>query len=184
MRFGRKRDCDCGGRGGVSPFAAAAGAGRLPGGLIGVRTVVGRQTAEGVQGKPVLRPGWTYQYQRREKILHAPTVPPPIPYSLMHPVFIGPGSGVQGYVNTGPSSYFNGRTTANSVGTTGGRLTPMAKSWPYFFSDAWRRLIPPTYNRTSAQAVQGMGGPPAYGAVLNVPYPNRIPTILQPRGSA
>jgi hypothetical protein len=139
--------------------------GQLPAGLIGLRTQVGQGGGPFAPRVPVLTPGWQWMYQRQERILHAPTVPPPIVYSAMHPTFIGPQSGVQGFVNTGPSSYFTGDA---------------GQSWP-------RRLrpylLPAAFNKWSWQLTGGMTGQPVYNqAVLNVPRFGTIPNILQPRG--
>ena len=172
LGFAARRDCGCdGGRGGALGATAArvpaiVARGSLPGGLIGLRTQVGQGGALAPR-VPVLRPGWQYLYERREKLLHAPTVPPPIVYSAMHPTFIGPQSGVQGYVNTGPSSYFTGGS---------GR----GPSWPFQFKPY---ALPATFNRLSWQVVGAMQGQPWFNrAVLNVPRFGTIPNILQPKG--
>lgn len=165
LGFARRRRGYGGGQPQPAPGLKPADRGALPSGLIGLRTVLGGNGAQGTTSE--LRPGWTYHYERREKLLHVPTVPPPIVYSAFHPVFIGPGSGVQGYTNTGPSSYFMGR------GSKG-------QSWPFQFRPY---LLPPAYNRQSQLNYQAMTGQPWWsGAVLDQPRPWRIPNILSPRG--
>jgi hypothetical protein len=139
--------------------------GSLPGGLIGLRTQVGQGGGPFAPRVPVLTPGWQWMYQRQQRILGTPTVPPPIVYSAMHPTFIGPQSGVQGYTNTGPSSYFTG---------------DKGQSWPRRFKPY---LLPAAFNKWSWQLTGQMGGQPIYNqGVLNVPRFGTIPNILQPRG--
>lgn len=148
------------------PVGGNPGKGYLPRGLIGLRTAVG-----GPQGnQPVIMTGWTWNYQRREKLMHVPTVPPPIVYSAMHPTFIGPGGGQQGYTNTGPTSYYNGSSPKKAAEGYPSR--------PYYFAPY---DLPPAFNKTSAQAVQGMGyftGP--LTANINQPRPSTVPLIVQP----
>jgi hypothetical protein len=146
-------------------IAAISARGQLPAGLIGLRTQVGQGGGPMAPRVPVLMPGWRYMYQRQQKIMHVPTVPPPIVYSAMHPLFIGPQSGVQGYTDTGASSYFTGDA---------------GQSWPRRFRPY---LLPAAFNKYSWQLTGAMSSMPTYNqGVLNVPRFGTIPNILQPKG--
>lgn len=154
------------GRATPPPMGGAPGKGYLPGGLIGLRTAVGGPGGN----RPDIMAGWTWNYWRTEKLLHVPTVPPPIVYSAMHPIFIGPNGGQQGYTNTGPTSYF--------TGTSAEQTAQGVPSWPRFFKPY---LLPSAFNKTSAQAVQGMGyWTNPLTAAINQPRPSTIPLIVQP----